>query len=507
MTRLIDVDNFAGGGGASLGIEQALGKPVDVAINHDAQALAMHRANHPDTVHYGRDIWQVSPRAVVREHGPIRLAWFSPDCTHFSKAKGAQPLRDRARKSRALGWVVVHWARAAQPLIVILENVEEFALWGPVGDDGRPCPKRRGETFRRWVRAIERAGYKVEWRELRGCDYGAPTIRKRLFLIARRDGLPIVWPEPTHGPGLEPYRTAAECIDWGIPAHSIFLSREEGRKVGVRRPLAEATMRRIARGVWKYVINAERPFIAPLTHQGSDRVNSIDEPLRTVTCANRGELSVVEAFLAQHNTGMTGHPVMKPLSTIVGKGCTQNLVTAHLTRQFGNSIGQSAEAPVPTTTAGGGGKSGLVTAHLTANFTSNTCGGEGDIERPLKTVLASGKHHAMVQAFLIKYYGTGGQLGAANAPAPTSTTRARLGLVTVNGIDYRLVDIGMRMLAPRELFRAQGFPEEYVIAPEFAGKPLTKTAQIRMCGNSVCPPVARALVAANVADAHVQQAA
>ena len=506
MSHFIDVDNFAGGGGASLGIEQALGKPVDVAINHDAEALAMHRANHPDTVHYSNNIWDVKPAEVVRRHGPIRLAWFSPDCTFHSKAKGSAPIREAGKRSRDLSWVVVRWARTARPQIIILENVEEFALWGPLGENDRPCPNRKGHTFRRWVAALKDAGYDVEWRELRACDYGAPTIRKRLFLVARRDGQPIVWPDPTHGPGLTPYRTAAECIDWNIPVHSIFLSKEEGRKAGVRRPLAEATMRRIAKGVWKYVINAQKPFIAPLTHQGHDRVHDIDEPLRTVTGAHRGELSLVSAFLAQHNTGMVGRPAEAPLSTVVGRGTQQNLVTAHLTRQFGNSIGQVAEAPAPTTTAGGGGKTGLVTAHLTAHFSSNTAGGKGDIQRPLNTVLAHGTHQSLVQAFLIKYYGEGGQWGAVDAPSPTVTTKARLGLVTVEGVDYEIVDIGMRMLTPRELFRAQGFPDSYEIAPVFRGKPMTKTAQIRMCGNSVCPPIARSLVSANVTDVYAQAA-
>lgn len=454
MDRYVDVDNFAGGGGASLGIEQATGRHVDVAINHDPEALAMHKANHPAAVHYRNNIWVVDPADVVKTHGPIRLAWFSPDCTHHSKAKGSAPVREAGQLSRDLSWVVVHWARIARPLVIFLENVEEFADWGPLGVDGRPCPQRKGETFRRWVGLLRDAGYAIEWRELRGCDYGAPTIRKRLFLIARRDGQPIAWPAPTHGPGLTPYRTAADIIDWDIPVRSIFLSREQGRRVGVRRPLAEATMRRIARGVWKYVLTAERPFIAPVPVTPRDPHAQADG------------LSRVAAFLAQHNTGMTGHAASSPVSTIVGRGCTQNLVVAH----------------------------------LTANFASHTAGAQGDIERPLKTAPAHGTHRSRVQAFLVKYYGTGGQLAGLHAPAPTSTTRARLGLVAVEGIDYRIVDIGMRMLTPRELFRAQGFPDSYVIAPDYRGKPLTKTAQVRMCGNSVCPPVARALVAANLAD-------
>ena len=268
--------------------------------------------------------------------------------------------------------------------------------------------------------------------------------------------------------------------------------------MGVRRPLAEATMRRIARGTWKYVINNPRPFIVPVTHAGDDRVHGIDEPLRTITTAHRGEFSLVQAFLAQHNTGMVGRAADEPLSTIVGKGCTQAVISAHLTRQFGNSVGQDIASPAPTTTAGGGGKTGLVTAHMMANFSSNTNGGDGRPDRPLKTVLAGGRHHSVVQAFLMKYYGTGGHYGRLSDPAPTATTKARIGLVTVDSVEYAIVDIGMRMLTPRELFRAQGFPDSYSIRPEFNGKPLTKTAQIRMCGNSVCPPVVEALVRANV---------
>ena len=535
--REIDIDSFAGGGGASIGIEAATGRHVDVAINHDAEAIAMHRANHPHTEHYINDIWSVDPADIVAKHGPVRLAWFSPDCTHHSKAKGRAPIRPKDHRSRDLAWVVVKRARKARPRIIILENVEEFAGWGPVGADGRVSPEQKGQTFELWVAALKKAGYQVQWRELRACDYGAPTIRKRLFVVARRDGLPIRWPEPTHGPGLKPYRTAAECIDWSIPCHSIFLTKEEGRAVGCRRPLAESTMRRIARGVWKYVINSANPFIVPITHQGGDRVHPIDEPLRTVTTAKRGELALcapyvvpryseregqaprcrsvetpmstivpggnhgrlVAAYLAQHNTGVTGHDAREPVSTIVQKGCTQAVVAAHLTRQFGNSVGQECDQPAPTTTAGGGGKTGLIAAFMSRQFSSNTEGGQGDLLEPMNTVLAGGNHHALVHAFLVKYYGTA--IGADLLdPAPTITTNDRFGLVTVNGLDYEIVDIGMRMLAPKELYAAQGFPSDYEITPEHNGKPLTKTAQVRMCGNSVCPPVAEAMVQANVGE-------
>ena len=540
----IDVDSFAGGGGASLGIAAALGKPVDIAVNHDPEAIAMHAANHPETDHYQTSVWQVDPADVARI-APVRLAWFSPDCTFFSKAKGSAPIRTpKGRSSRDLAWVVVLWAQRARPEIIMLENVEEFAAWAPLLADGRPDPERRGLIFRRWVKALRKEGYAVEWRELRGCDFGSPTYRKRLFLIARRDGLPIVWPEPTHGPGLLPYRTAGDNIDWSIPCPSIFLSREDARKIGCKRPLAEATMRRIARGVQKFVIDNPRPFIVPVTHRGDDRVHSVDEPLRTITSAHRGEFALaapyitpyrgtkpngkprvrsvevplhtlttepsaalVAAYLAQHNTGMTGHDVRKPLSTIVGKGSTQAVVAACLTRQFGGSVGQEADRPAPTTTAGGGGKTALVAAMLTNQMTSNTRGGNGDLRQPLNTILAGGQHKALVKAFLIKYYGTGGQLGDVGAPLPTLTAKARMGLVTVDEVAYEIADIGMRMFSARELYRCQGFPDSYLIDVLHQGKPLTKEAQVRMCGNSVCPQVAEALVRANVAAERGEKAA
>ena len=490
------IDNFAGGGGASLGIEQALGRPVDIAVNHDAQAIAMHRANHPSTVHYRQDVWTVDPAAIARR-GPIGLAWFSPDCTHHSKAKGSAPIRAEGLRSRDLAWVVIRWATQARPAVIMLENVEEFASWGPL-IAGKPDKSRAGETFRSWIEALRDAGYRVDWRELRACDYGSPTLRKRLFVIARRDGLPIVWPDPTHGPGLQPWHTAAECIDWELPIHSIFLTAEEGRKVGVRRPLADKTLSRIGRGVGRYVIDADRPFIVPITHGGDRAPHSIDEPLRTVTAAKRGELALVRAaYMAQHNTGMTGHACTEPVSTILGRGSNQNLVTCLLAREFGASTGQALDRPIATVMPGGGGKTSLVAACLSHLHGSNTTGGHGDLCRPMNTILAGGRHKALVAAFLMKYYAT--NIGSAlDEPCPTATTRARFGLVTVNSLEYRIADIAMRMLAARELYRAQGFPDSYRIAIPLHGKTLSKEAQIRMCGNSVCPQVARALVAANV---------
>jgi len=593
MTRAIQpglfdeliIDNFAGGGGASSGMEMALGRAVDIAINHDAEAVLMHLANHPWTTHLCDDVWTVDPCQIVKGR-PVGLAWFSPDCKHFSKAKGGQPV---ARKIRGLAWVVVRYARKVRPRVIMLENVEEFQDWGPLipvcDKDGRkqldaagkaimmPCGINKGKTFYLWVHRLEQLGYKVEWQELRACDYGAPTIRKRLFLVARCDGLPIFWPEPTHGDPkseavrsgkLLPWRTAAECIDWSIPAPSIFERK---------RPLAEATMRRIAKGIMRYVVNNPEPFIvtyygskgpdfrgqstdeplatqttenrhalvtpviAPLTHHGDRRMHGLDEPVPTVTAAHRGELAIiapvltehanassprcmpadeplrticantkgghhalVTAFMAQHNGGFydgDGRGINAPLSTITHRGTQQGLVTASLMRQFGNSVGSGLEEPVGTITAGGGGKTGLVTSHLVK--LRGTCRDGQEVTAPMPTVTASGTHVGEVRAFLLKYYGSD-QDPQLREPLHTITTRDRFGLVTISGEQYSIVDIGLRMLTPRELFRAQGFDDSYVIDPinPATGKPLTKTAQVRMCGNSVSPWPAAALVRANV---------
>ncbi|MEM7101378.1 MAG: DNA cytosine methyltransferase [Pseudomonadota bacterium] len=478
------IDNFAGGGGASLGIEQAIGRPIDIAINHDAAAIAMHMANHPDTKHFVSDVWEVNPLDATNGKS-VELAWFSPDCKHFSKAKGGKPV---SKRIRGLAWVVIKWAKAVRPRIIMLENVEEFQTWGPVLDSGQPCPERRGHTFRRWVNQLTSLGYDVEWKELRACDYGAPTIRKRLFLIARLDGQPIVWPDATHGPGLSPYSTAAECMDFTLECPSIFARK---------RPLAEATMRRIARGIDRYVLNNSQPFIvgvggrmAQTKERGLDqpfqtltskadaafvspyliprhgerpgqepRTRPVQLPLPTITPTQNGA-QLVAAFLAQHNTGMTGHNIEKPLSTITGRGTQQQLVTSHLVKLRNNQHSQSIADPMPTITAGGG-------------------------------------HVGEVRAFLTKYYGK--SIGQdLIEPLHTVTTKDTVGLVTIHGLPYEIVDIGMRMLSPKELFAAQGFPADYITSPHFNGKTLTKTAQVRMCGNSVSPPVARALVEANI---------
>lgn len=550
----IVVDNFAGGGGASIAIEMALGRHVDEAINHNWEATAMHQANHPQTRHHCEDIFKVSIDKVTRGR-PVGLAWFSPDCKHFSKAKGGKP---RSKKIRGLAWVVIKWAKhpTAKPRVIILENVEEFQGWGPLLKSGEVCPKRKGRTFKYWVKRLRNLGYQVEWRELRACDYGAPTIRKRLYLIARCDGKPIIWPEPTHADPdsegfalrkLKPWRTAAECIDWTLPCYSIFLTKKEAKRMGARvnRPLKEATMRRVARGVFKFVINAKEPFIINLTLQGGDRNEPVSEPFRTITGANRGEkalaipwltehanastkrsfdplepmrtqcaevkgghFALVSAFLAKHYGGVTGTDLRDGIGTITGVD-HHSLVAANLVkyhgnhkgRKDGNSRGQTMGEPLRSLDTSN--RFGLIASHLTKFYGTNT---GSEQTKPMPSVTADGQHIGEVRAFLMKYYGEGGQDQPLNEPIHTIPTLDRFGLVMVRGQLYSIADILMRMLSPRELYRGQGFPENYRIQIELDvirhGKikrvKLSKEAQVRMCGNSVSPPVAAALVSANV---------
>lgn len=685
MTMALDlgdeliIDNFAGGGGTSTGLEWAFGRPVDIAINHDPEALAMHAANHPHTRHLCESVWDVNPIKVTNNQ-PVGLVWLSPDCKHFSKAKGGKPVE---KKIRGLAWVTLRWAAKCKPRIIMLENVEEFKTWGPlkmIMVDGvevwYPDPAKKGKTFNSFKRQLEGHGYTVEFRELRGCDHDTPTIRKRLFMVARRDGLPIHWPVATHAAPktlavrngkLKPYRTAAECIDWSLPCPSIF-----DRK----KPLADATLRRIAKGIMRYVVDAAEPFIVgqggpiysgkpksveepfgtmtaenhraivlptivPVTHQGSDHNESINEPFRTITGAKRGEKAlgvatlvqvgygeregqapraldiekplgtvvggaskhalvtaflnehanatnqrvmpadeplrticaqvkgghfsmvaatlapepgnqaVDMAFLAKHYTGVVGSDLVDPLGTVTSSdhhslvtahitkfrtgavgsspaeplhtvtaggnparpstGNTMGIVTAHIQRDMGQSVGHAADAPLGTITAGGGGKSALVASSLIKLRGTSTAAG---MDEPLGTVSAGGQHHAEVRAFLLKYYGSD-QDPRLEEPLHTVTSKDRFGLVTIHGQDYQIVDIGLRMLAPRELFRAQGFPDSYIIdkAPDWdklfvdgqqvadihsiPWRAMTKSSQVRMCGNSVCPPMARALIEAN----------
>ena len=642
------IDNFAGGGGTSTGLEAAFGRPVDIAINHDPEALAMHAMNHPHTLHLCESVWSVDPIKVTGNQ-PVALVWLSPDCKHFSKAKGGTPV---AKHIRGLAWVGMRWVALCKPRVLMLENVEEFKTWGPlvVGADGnaRPCPMRRGKTFESFVRQLRQHGYTVDWRELRASDYGTPTIRKRLFLIARRDGLPITWPEQTHAEPtdrrvlagkLAPHRTAAECIDWGVEGSSIF---------GRARPLAVNTQRRVAKGLWRHVLNSASPFIVTNTsgHPGA----AADKPLPTITTGNHHMLGqpVLAPFLTEHANSsnqrtMTadeplrtqcaqvkgGHfsavaPILSPLrgtteahlggrsvetpaGTVSAGGTHHALTAAHLvTIGYGERPGQDArtqpiEKPLGTAVAGGI-KQGVVAATLVdMGHGEGSCGtkrwshGVRDLRMPLGTCTASNPPSALVSAFLeqanggfydgdgrraddsastitssgaqqrlvtayaVKYYSNGGQWQALQEPMHTLPTKARMGLVQAVQVpagtiapEHRerarqcaellhthlpehfpkpadlvlmhhagqwwvLVDITLRMLKPRELYKAQGFPDHYVIDQipdpkrlfadghqaanplELPRIPLSTTAQVRMCVNSVCPPVAEALVRANFA--------
>ncbi|HDS6224709.1 TPA: DNA cytosine methyltransferase [Klebsiella pneumoniae subsp. pneumoniae] len=638
----IIVDNFAGGGGASTGIEMAIGRSVDIAINHDPNAVAMHTTNHPGTLHYCESVYSVRPKVATAGRN-VGLAWFSPDCRHFSKAKGAKPVE---KAIRGLAWIVIRWALDVSPRVMMLENVEEFKTWGPLlAAEMRPDPERVGETFQAFVgmltsgvsadhpallecceflelspdseqakRLFAGLGYVVDFRELRACDYGAPTIRKRFFMVMRRDGQPIVWPEATHGDPkspavlagkLAPWRTAAECIDWSIPAPSIF-----DRK----KPLAENTLRRIARGIQRFVIGSASPFIVKCNHTTTRgkydcfRGQSLADPLQTITKTHGFGLAV--PHLTKFRTGATGQPVTEPVPTVTagtskrpgGNGHALGIVEAGLVpflagnggseyqakprpldkpahtilkesracvvapviaRQFGAIVGHRADEPSATITAGGGGKSQLVSAflakHYGGNYTgpgvgldepahsvttvdhhavvaahlmvNNTGHPGGSMESPAHTV-TTGNHHAVVASHLVKLRGTCRDGQPTNEPVPTVTAggqhvgevkttlvvedydeeRAQqalaflkeycgpdsTGLVEISGVTYRIVDIGMRMLQPHELYRAQGFPEWYIIDRDYRGVKYAKDKQVARCGNAVPPPFAEALVRANL---------
>lgn len=493
MTELF-VDNFAGGGGASTGIELAIGRSVDIAVDHDPDAIAMHRANHPTTTHYCENIWEVDPYEACGGR-PVALAWFSPDCKHFSRAKGGKPLD---RNIRGLAWVALRWAAKVRPRVIMLENVPEIMTWGPLGADNLPIKEKQGCFFRSFVRQLKGHGYEVEWRLLKSCDYGAPTTRLRFYLIARCDGKPIVFPEPTHGERrdpkvqngeLAPYRTAAECIDWSIPATSIF-ERDK--------PLAENTLRRIARGIKKYVIDNPEPFIVTVNHGGDGfRGQSLKEPLHTVT-AKHG-YGIVAPTLIQYHSETNAHEVRgqsidEPLMT----QDTSNryaLSCAHIMKNYGGNYtgaGTAPDAPLDTVTAKD--HNSLVTAHIMTM--RNHMGGQR-MDEPLGTITAGTTHHAEVQAFLAKYFSTGAAKPV-NEPLDTITTKDRFALVTIHGEEYIITDIRMRMLQPRELFNAQGFPEDYRIDQDADGKAYPKSKQVARCGNAVTPPVATALVRANL---------
>ncbi|HGM7717236.1 TPA: DNA cytosine methyltransferase [Serratia marcescens] len=540
MNELI-VDNFAGGGGASTGIEMATGRSVDIAINHDENAIAMHETNHPDTLHYCESVFDIDPVAATCGH-PVALAWFSPDCRHFSKAKGAAPVK---KEIRGLAWIVVRWALKKRPRLIPLENVEEFKTWGPLVTDADgndyPCPDRAGETFAAFVsimstgvsadhpalteccevlgievgseehqRMVAGLGYDVDYRELRACDYGAPTIRKRFFMLMRCDGKPIVWPEPTHGDPkslevqsgkLKPWRTAAECIDWSIPCPSIFERK---------RPLAENTLRRIARGIQRFVIDSPNPFIVKCNHTSTKtsydcfRGQALNEPLQTIT-KTHGYALVTPMIAGAGGSEYQAKPrgVDQPMHTVL-KASRAALVSAFLVKHFGgNYTGPGADLAKPAHTVTTVDHHALVTSNL-IKF-RGTCKDGQSLNEPMPTITAGGLHIGEVRAFLLKYYGNEKEGVGLEEPLHTVTTNDRFGLVTVEGIDYQIVDIGMRMLQPHELYAAQGFPEWYIIDQDYKGKKYAKDKQVARCGNAVPPPFAEALVRANLPELCVER--
>ena len=542
------VDNFAGGGGASTGIELATGYSVDIAINHDPEAIRMHKANHPNTKHYCENVWAVDPVKVCGGH-PVALAWFSPDCKHFSKAKGGKP---KDKNIRGLAWVACRWAGLVRPRVIMLENVEEFKTWGPLGRRHHPIKAKQGKTFEKFVQQLTDLGYEVEFRELVAADYGAPTMRKRFFMIARCDGKPIVWPEPTHAPSdsdevkaglLKPYVGAYTQLDFSLPCPSIFDTSEEIKeKYGIRavRPLAPKTMERIARGLKKFVLDNPEPFIVPIGYgerKGqAPRVHDIEKPLPTIV--GSGKHYLCEPYMVQiGQTGFTADrskDVREPLTTIVSKNehcliepklapylsvnrenhfgsdlrepvhtITANnqhmlmmptLIQYHSETAQGEVRGQTIEDPIMT--VDGSNRYGLVTSFLSKFYKSGT--GQ-DMREPLHTITTSPGHFGEVRAFLIKYYGdaTGQDI---EQPLDTVTTKDRFGLVTIEGVDYQIVDIGLRMLEPRELYGCQGFPDDYIIDHDYTGKTYPRSEQVRRCGNAVCPPIPAALVRANLSE-------
>lgn len=569
------VDNFAGGGGASTGIEMATGISVDIAINHDPEAIKMHKANHPSTKHYCESVWDVDPIKACNGH-PVALAWFSPDCKHFSKAKGGKP---KDKNIRGLAWVALRWAGLVRPRVIMLENVEEFKTWGPLNRSHRPIKAKQGVTFNKFISQLCKLGYNVQFKELVAADYGAPTMRKRFFMIARCDGKPIVWPEPTHAPAdseevkaglLKPYVGAYTQLDFSLPCPSIFDTAEEIKeKYGIRavRPLAHKTMERIARGLKKFVIDNAEPFIVQVNHSGakSDYCRSANEPLSTVT--SKHGFGIVEPYLVQckydneaqdvkkplgtvttvgshllvepymvqiGQTGFTADrskDVREPLTTIVSKNehclISPSLIQYHSEMSDKEVRGQTITEPLMT--VDGSNRYGLVTSFLHKYYDggykgagdsldnplptvtawdhnsvcaatliqmNNHCDGR-DITEPIPTITAGDGHFGEVRAFLIKYYGQGtGQ--DTREPLDTIPTHDRFGLVTIEGVDYQIVDIGLRMLEPKELYGCQGFPDDYIIDHDYTGKTYPRTEQVRRCGNAVCPPIPAALVRANL---------
>ena len=576
----IIVDNFAGGGGASTGMELATGRVVDIAINHDPDAILMHRTNHPHTTHYQASVWDVDPVEVCRGR-PVGLAWFSPDCKHFSKAKGGKPVD---KNIRGLSWIVLRWAGTVRPRVIILENVEEFQTWGPVRK-GKPVKKLTGQTFRKWLDQLRNLGYDVEWRELVAADYGAPTTRKRFFLIARCDGRPIVWPTPTHAPadspevkaGLrKPWRSAAEIIDWSLPTPSIFDTKESIREkynLAAQRPLRPNTMARVARGVDKFVIKTASPFLVVVNHSGEFRGQDPGEPLQTVTAkhgygvampvmvaigqtgggnrcrsvespthtqVSKAEECVASPLLAPwtvtNTTNSTGHPVPEPVDTartgggggqmflsaslvqyhteqgerVRGQGLDTPLLTVDasnryglsavcLEKYYGTATGQGAGEPLHTITAKD--REGVVAAHMVKLKGTNL---GGPVSEPVQTITAGGGHFGVVTT-MIAPVSPGADLK--NWPKIRELLNTYCGyglkedeviLFQITGGLYFMADIGLRMLTPRELYRANGFPDDYIIDRDYTGKEYGKAKQVARCGNAVPPPFATALVRANI---------
>ena len=486
----IIVDNFAGGGGASTGIELATGRPVDIAINHDPDAIAMHMINHPYTTHYCESVWAVKPSEVCAGR-PVGLMWLSPDCKHFSRAKGGKPV---SKNVRGLAWIALRWAATVKPRVIILENVPEFVTWGPLTKDNYPDVTQSGRTFNSFVNALKRYDYDVEWRELKACDYGAPTIRKRFFMIARCDGKPIVFPEPTHGEGLKPYRTAAECIDWSIPCKSIF-----GRK----KPLAENTLRRITRGIDKFVINNPEPFIVTVNHGGDGfRGQSISEPLKTVT-AKHGYGVVVPSLIQYHSetakSEVRGQLISEPLMT-VDASPRYAVTAANIIKYYGGADNYSAaDEPLHTITTKE--RHALIESHLCVLRNNQDC---KPLTEPLPTECTSAGHFAEIRTKIVRY-SEDAQLGhwaevreMLNKYCDYNLADDEILLMITGGESYYIADIGMRMLEPRELYRAQGFPDDYIIDFDVNGKKYSRAAQIARCGNAVPPPFAEALVRANL---------
>lgn len=501
------VDSFAGGGGASTGIELATGRVVDIAINHDPDAILMHKTNHPHTTHYQASVWDVDPLEVT--HGsPVGLLWASPDCKHFSKAKGGKPVE---KKIRGLAWIVLRWAGTVRPRVIILENVEEFQTWGPVRK-GKPVKTLAGQTFHKWLGQLEALGYTVEWQELVAADYGAPTTRKRFFLIARCDGRPIVWPEPTHAPadsqevkaGLKkPWKSAAEIIDWSLPTPSIFASKEEIRErfcVAAVRPLAKNTMRRVARGVDKFVIKSADPFLVIVNHAREFRGQELGEPLQTIT-AKHGYGVVCPAMIQYHteqSEKVRGQAVTDPIMTIDASN-RYGLAAATLTKYYGSDQhGQDIQNPLHTITAKD--REGVALASLVKMKGTNL---GSPVTEPVQTITAGGGHHGVVTTRIAK-----AEPGAPlqNWPKIREALNEFCGyqlaeddmiLFLIGGAWYFMADIGLRMLTPRELYRANGFPDDYKIERDYMGNVYGKSKQVARCGNAVPPQFATALVRAN----------